>query len=203
MPTQTITLPSKNGEPTWEIAERFPLQGRWTEREYLREFDDALVEYTDGRIERLPVPTKRHQRVQLYLSDLTRQAAGDGAVYHPPYRIRLPITQRAMYREPDVMVLTAEQDATVGDTDTFCTDALLVMEVVSPDDPDRDYVTKRADYAAAGVPEYWIVDPIENRVLVLTLDGDAYREHGSFAPGDTATGMVLPSLKVDVAALFA
>jgi Uma2 family endonuclease len=35
----------------------------------------------------------------------------------------------------------------------------LVVEIVNRDDPARDLETKRAEYAEAGIPEYWIVDP--------------------------------------------
>jgi Uma2 family endonuclease len=43
------------------------------------------------------------------------------------------------------------------------------MEVVSPDDPGRDLETKRREYAQARIPEYWIIDPRTNEILVLTL----------------------------------
>jgi Uma2 family endonuclease len=58
---------------------------------------------------------------------------------------------------------------------------ILVVEVVSSSNTDqksrdRDYKEKRAEYAAQQIPEYWIVDPIAAVVLVLTLDGEQYRE---------------------------
>ena len=77
-----------------------------------------------------------------------------------------------------------------------------MAEVVSPDDPARDLVVKRVDYAEASVPEYWIVDPDGETVTVLTLAGDAYVEHGGFARGDTATSSLLDGVAVDVASLF-
>ena len=80
----------------------------------------------------------------------------------------------------------------------YWTGADLVVEVVSPDDPDRDYITKRADYAEAAIPEYWIVDPQQSRITVLTLTGDTYTTHGEFHPGDTATSPLLPSFTADV-----
>jgi Uma2 family endonuclease len=49
----------------------------------------------------------------------------------------------------------------------------------------RDYVDKRAQYAAIGVPEYWLLDPVAQTVQVLTLDGEKYREVGLFR-GDAA-----------------
>ena len=73
--------------------------------------------------------------------------------------------------------------------DRFWLGADVVVEVVSPDDPGRDLVVKRADYAEAAIPEYWIVDPRVETVTVLTLAGGAYVEHGVFSPrggGDLA-----------------
>ena len=85
----------------------------------------------------------------------------------------------------------------------FTEAAELVMEVVSPDDPARDYETKRRDYAAAGVPEYWVVDPAMKQVLVLRLAGAAYVEHGTFGSGRIATSHRLPGFSVDVDAMLA
>jgi Uma2 family endonuclease len=44
---------------------------------------------------------------------------------------------------------------------------LLVVEVVSPHQASRDYRYKRSEYAARGIAEYWIVDPIVQKVTVL------------------------------------
>ena len=60
-------------------------------------------------------------------------------------------------REPDQAVLLDGADPRRGPEEWLGAD--LCVEVVSPDDPDRDYEAKRIDYAAAGVSEYWIVDP--------------------------------------------
>jgi Uma2 family endonuclease len=54
--------------------------------------------------------------------------------------------------------------------------ALLVVEVVSPDSVKTDYRYKRTEYAAAGVPEYWIIDPISNKVSILQLVEGLYEE---------------------------
>jgi Uma2 family endonuclease len=55
-------------------------------------------------------------------------------------------------------------------------------EVVSPGRTNwsRDYIDKRAQYAALGVPEYWLIDPADQTVTVLSLAGDNYREVGVF-----------------------
>jgi Uma2 family endonuclease len=80
-----------------------------------------------------------------------------------------------------------------------------VVEVVSLDKEsrERDYEKKRTDYAAAGIAEYWIVDPAESRITVLTLDGESYTVHGEFHAGDAATSVLLESFSVDVTSVFA
>lgn len=53
----------------------------------------------------------------------------------------------------------------------------LAVEIVSPESAERDYGTKREQYRRAGVPEYWIVDEMEEKVTMLRLAaGGAYRE---------------------------
>lgn len=76
----------------------------------------------------------------------------------------------------------------------------LVMEVVSQDDPERDWTKKRTDYAEAGMPEYWIVDPHRGVIVVLRLDAGRYVEHGEFPRGTRARSALLPGFEVDVTA---
>jgi Uma2 family endonuclease len=78
----------------------------------------------------------------------------------------------------------------------------LVLEVVSPDDRRRDLVLKRAEYAAAGIPEYCIVDPEHGTVTVIRLDEDIYVEDGVYGCGDAAASVLLAGLTVDVASVF-
>jgi Uma2 family endonuclease len=52
----------------------------------------------------------------------------------------------------------------------------LVVEVVSPNQSKRDYEDKRQEYGARGIPEYWIVDPLLNKVTVLQLKDGVYQD---------------------------
>lgn len=72
------------------------------------------------------------------------------------------------------------------------------VEVVSEDDPERDTKLKRADYASAGIPEYWIVNPLENTITVLVLEGETYSEHRLFRRGDRAVSRILEGFVVSV-----
>lgn len=154
-----------------------------------------LVEFADGRIEKLPMPTDIQQMVLLRLFRMLDAFLDpqNSAISVAPHPLRVAQTR---FREPDVLLLLNAEDERRGRR--YWTGADLVVEVVSPDDPDRDYVTKRADYAEASIPEYWIVDPAKALITVLTLAGDVYVTHGEFHPGDTATSRLLPGFAVDV-----
>ena len=163
---------------------------------WLTDLCARLVEFADGRIEKLPMPTDTHQMVLLRLFRLLDVflAPRNFAISVSPHPVR--VAERR-FREPDVLLLLDANDERR--SNRYWTGADLVVEVVSPDDPDRDYITKRADYAEAAIPEYWIVDPQQALVTVLTLTGDTYTTHGEFHPGDTATSPLLPGFTADVA----
>ncbi len=59
-------------------------------------------------------------------------------------------------------------------------------------------MVKREDYAQAGIPEYWIVDPLIEQITVLTLADNVYVEHGVFGRGSTATSALFPEFEVGV-----
>jgi Uma2 family endonuclease len=80
----------------------------------------------------------------------------------------------------------------------------LVMEVVSEDEESRvrDYETKPPEYAAAGISEYWIVDPQLRRITVLRRRGQAYVLHGKFVDGERVTSRLLSGFGVDVTSVL-
>jgi Uma2 family endonuclease len=104
------------------------------------------------------------------------------------------------YREPDILLLLSSDDARR--SHRFWTGADLVLEVVSPDDPQRDLVRKRREYVAAGIAEYWIVNPVTEQIIVLRLEGTTYVEHGVFACGAVATSTLLEGFTVAVATVL-
>jgi Uma2 family endonuclease len=190
-------------QPAWDIARLYPDQGYWDESDYLALDTNHLVEFSDGYVEVLPMPTQSHQLIVQFLSNALFafvSAAGLGRVLFAPLRVRL---QKRRYREPDVVFMLAAHADRMGEK--FWTGADLVMEVVS-DDPDsrqRDLVKKRAQYAAAAIPEYWIIDPSERRVTVLKLKGKQYAVHGEFQPGQRATSALLNGFALEVDRVFA
>ena len=101
------------------------------------------------------------------------------------------------HREPDIAA-RARRERSAPIKIAFWLGADLVVEIVSPDDPERDTKVKRADYAEAGIPEYWIVDPEDESITVLRLENDSYTEHGLFHRGETATSALLSSFMLPV-----
>ena len=78
----------------------------------------------------------------------------------------------------------------------------LVIEIVSPNDRARDHVEKRAEYAQAGVPEYWIVDPDAETVSVLTLTEGRY-EPMPLGEAGVIDSAVVPGLALTLERVFA
>ena len=112
------------------------------------------------------MPTATHQAILafLYRALYAHLAPLGGAVMFSALRLRI---REGKFREPDLLVLRDRADPRY--QDRYWLGADLVAEIVSPDRPERDLVDKRADYAEAGIPEYWIVDPRHDTITVLTL----------------------------------
>ena len=184
-----------------EIVALLPQQGEWSEHDYLwlSGQTNRLVEWTDGFIEVLPMPTPKHQAISAYLFVALHslmQRVG-GVVLFAALRLRVGAHK---FREPDLLLVRSKDDPRQGDQ--YWEGADLVVEIVSPDDPARDRVVKREDYAEAGIPEYWIVDPLTEQITVLTLGDGAYIEHGVFTRGSTASSALFPEFEVGVDAVL-
>jgi Uma2 family endonuclease len=77
----------------------------------------------------------------------------------------------------------------------------LAAEVVSKSSVKRDYETKREEYLAYGLLEYWIVDPLKRQVTVLTRHGDEWNEV-VLRDQQVITSLVLPGFATTVAELW-
>lgn len=76
----------------------------------------------------------------------------------------------------------------------------LVIEILSSD-PARDIIRKAAEYAAAGLQRYWIVDPDGPEIIVHRLVDGVLVEQGRYGPGTLVT-FDPPSCSADPAASF-
>ena len=69
---------------------------------------------------------------------------------------------------------------------------LLAVEVVSPKQEKRDYRFKRSEYAARGIAEYWIVDPIKQQITILELV-DGFYEEKAYQNSDRLNSPLFPN----------
>lgn len=113
---------------------------------------------------------------------------------------------RATARQPDLMVHSEASDAAImydGKLLQFnAPPPMLVVEIVSSSDTDqksrsRDYVDKRREYAMRGIPEYWIVDPIAEMMLICTLNDRSYQSV-EFRNNDTLISPTFRALDLTV-----
>ena len=119
-----------------------PPQGAWSDEEYLALTDgcNRLIEFTDGCVQQLPMPTFTHQAVllALYRSLHDYAAPRGGVAMVAGLRMRI---REGKFREPDVLLLRDRSDPRC--QDRYWSGADLAVEVVSPDDPARDLVRRR------------------------------------------------------------
>lgn len=90
---------------------------------------------------------------------------------------------RTTVRVPDLMVLTETLAQVMeGASRSLITIDMpppeMVVEVVSPgqENQQRDYRYKRSQYQARGIPEYWIIDPIQQQITVFILVTGLYEQ---------------------------
>lgn len=153
-----------------------------TIEEYLTYSNDADSRYelVNGALIEMPPESELNIRIaSLLFAFFLKQGI-------PSYRVRIGTElvvsgARATTRFPDVMVLSEELATALegASRSTILLDMpppLLVVEVVSPGQENRDYRYKRSEYAARGIAEYWIVDPMQQKVTVLEWVEGFYEE---------------------------
>jgi Uma2 family endonuclease len=200
----TAHLPSKVGEPAWEAAYFFPPQGYWSEETFLQIHSNRMAELVAGRLEILPMPTPLHQLIVIYFLDairkyLTQHQVG-GMVLVAPTPTRLfPGT----IREPDVLYISPAH--LPEDLEEYPSKIDFAVEIVSEgvEARRRDYEDKRVDYAKAGISEYWIVDPQQSLISVLTLEGGQYSVSQECPPGGAAHSLLLKGFTIAVDEIWA
>lgn len=148
------------------------------------------------------MPSELHQQLVAYLYRALLGLANSaklGTVLFAPFPIKL---WEGKIREPDLLFMRREHASRRHGSHWQGAD--LVMEVMSPDDPKRDSEIKKREYAMAGIPEYWLIDPVGQTVTVFFLDdvADRYSIHGMFKRSNEATSPSLPGFVIDVQDLF-
>lgn len=185
-----------------------------TFEEYLS-YSDAMplegrYELIDGALVQLPPESRLNSTIAVRILLILAAAGVSVELIHPgKCEVQVPVLQPqdAANRYPDLVVLRPEH---LDLTQRRLTITLemppprLVVEVVSPGktNRDRDYIHKRAQYAAIGVPEYWLIDPGAQTVLMLSLQGETYHEIGLFGQLDAIASIEFAGLRLAVAQIF-
>ncbi len=139
--------------------------------------DGERAELIDGEMYMMAPPNRKHQEIVHFLDrsigNYIQENGGGCKVYPAPFAVFLHEDDRT-YVEPDISVV-CDQDKL---DDRGCNGSPdWIVEIVSPSSKRMDYYIKLFKYRSSGVREYWIVDPIDDRIIVYDLeheDGDTY-----------------------------
>lgn len=137
--------------------------------------EDTNAEWVDGDIVFMSPISDAHQDIVEFFLTLLRHLVehqGEGWVRSSTFQMKLEVIPSG--REPDIVYLREEHRDRM--TGTYIDGpADLAVEVVSPESGPRDRGEKFYEYEAAGVPEYWLVDPEREELHLYRLQDDRYR----------------------------
>jgi Uma2 family endonuclease len=172
---------------------------------------ECRAELIDGALTELPPEAGLNSSIVIFvLSHLL--AIGVPFTHIKPYccEIQTPTLEwgDAANRYPDLVVLENQHLRLIKKRNTITLEMpppRFVMEVVSPGKTNRhrDYIRKRAQYAVVGIPEYVIVDPEEQLLIVLVLEQGTYREAGCYRGDQGVVSPTFPTLTLTANQLFA
>ena len=147
-------------------------QGTYTVEDYLQLPDEQRVELIDGYFYDMASPTTLHQRIagEIYrqISNFIMDNNGECLPLISPIDVQLDCDEKTMV-QPDVVILC--------DKDKLCKWGIFgapefVLEVISPSTKKKDYIKKLSKYEMAGVKEYWILDPYQQKLIVYFFESE-------------------------------
>nr|WP_319422633.1 Uma2 family endonuclease [Pleurocapsa sp. FMAR1] len=176
--------------------------------EYLS-YDDGtnkLYELFNGEL--IEVPPESGNNVQIATFLLLQFALLVGYRRVRGHGLEVEVNGEPRNRYPDLTILREEHIQQLAKRNTVrltMASPLLVIEVVSPGElqRDRDYIAKRSQYQDCGIPEYWIIDPDAQTLLVLELVANTYNEVGSFSGEELVRSPQFKELNLTAAQIFA
>ncbi len=174
---------------------------RMTLAEYLALGIEGLWELADGELYEMPPPNLDHQRLVGFLYRMLC-AYLDGTAPSPGealWGVGVALSESLMLIPDLVFVRAGREDIQQANYLDGVPD--LVVEALSTDRR-RDLELKRAWYAEAGIPEYWILDPYNDTLTVLELSGGEYTERAVLGRGDTLTTLTIPGFELPLEQLF-
>lgn len=144
---------------------------RMTYQEFLEWLDeDTLAEWVNGEVIMTSPASKPHQDIVGFLGSVLRSFVEQrrlGLIVVAPFQMRLEESGR----EPDLLFVAADHQDRIRHT-YLDGPADLVVEIVSPESAGRDRGEKFYEYEAAGIPEYWLLDPQTHRAEFYQLGSE-------------------------------
>lgn len=167
---------------------------------------DTRYELVDGKLIAMPPESRLNIKIAIFLlTQFARLGVPEALI---ALKTQIAVSgSRTTAREPDLMVLSEEAAiALEGAKQSLITydmpPPLLVVEVVSPKQENRDYRYKRTEYAGRQIPEYWIVDPIAQKVTLLEWIDGLYEER-VYQGSEAIKSSRFPSLALTAAEILA
>ena len=144
---------------------------------------DTRYELVNGELVAMAQPKGRHGAIAEFLNDTFRDESKRIGNHWTAKQMAIAIQSPRggrwdTARIPDVTVLSLDQWRNLRDQEAIIRlndpPPFLLVEVVSDSTVITDYRTKRAEYNVLNIPEYWIVDPLDNSLTLLQLIDDLY-----------------------------
>lgn len=173
----------------------------WLDEDRNRTADRA--EFINGEmVVRSPTPD-RHNSIMLSVATLLSYYADDRQLGYVTMGRALVELTRNSY-EPDVCFFGLEKAASITDDQLYYSALDFIAKILSKSTEKYDRETRFADYAAYGVAEYWIIDPLRRTIEYHEIDADTeeYALIGAFGIRDTVTGHVISGFSIPVRAVF-
>ncbi len=130
--------------------------------------EDTHAEWVRGEVIITSPASRRHQEISGFLISIMQvfvEAHNSGWLCSAPFLMRLEDSAR----EPDLLFLAAQHQERLCET-YLDGPADLAVEIISPESFGRDRGDKFYEYEAAGIPEYWLIDPLRERAEFYQLD---------------------------------
>lgn len=184
-----------------------PQEDRYTFADLLQWDDNVRYELYSGVPVALASPSDAHQDIsgEIYFQLKSYLRGKQCKAYYAPFDVRLfeedgeSPEDVDFVLQPDLMVVCdknkVDRHGVHGAPD-------LVVEVLSPATARYDKIIKLSLYQRAGVPEYWIADPVSRSVSVYALKNGVYQSPTVYGSDTSVPVGVLDACQVDLSTVF-